>query len=158
MNAQAAAAEFQYAYRQLARSADGGTLDVTGPIRAGMRARAVADACTRLDLAAILIDRTGRVLHIDESAKSALERGRLRVEAGHLIGPTREANARITQAVGLALGEGSEDSQPCDSEDGEMPIAGLMFHDESSFQLLRGILVLDASQAAITTLRGALAA
>lgn len=116
---------------------DDGADDASAPIRAGMRARAIADACETLELAAVLIDGTGRVLHVGASAAAVLG-GDLDVVAGHLVGMSQKTNQAVQRAVtsvinGLAAEPGSDD---------DVAVAGLPYRDPSPFQRLSGVLVL----------------
>ena len=133
--------------------------DVAGPIRAGMRARTVADACARYDLAALLIDATGRVIHVTERARTILAGGDFELVEGQLLGRDRTFNAAIVKAIGIALTDPKVRSvEP--SNDHERMITGMPFADPSPFQRLKGVLILGSSHSveAVAGLRSALSA
>jgi hypothetical protein len=69
-----------------------------GPVMAGARARGVADALDLVGIAAVLIDRSGRVLHCGPRAERALAPF-VRVVGHHLLG----GDARIDDQVGRFL-------------------------------------------------------
>lgn len=162
MTSQPAPADIQKVSRSLAlvlREPDDD--QATAPMRAGMRARAIADACAKLGLAAILIDATGRVLHVGPAA-AALLKGDLALAAGHLVGSSRLMNRAVQRAVTAALGTTSQDEGDASPAGAGVTITGLQYRDPSPFQLLRGVLVLgrkgDRSLAGLASLQGLLAA
>lgn len=110
--------------------------EVAAPIRAGMRARAIADACERLLLPAVLIDAGGRVLHVGRHAKSLLG-GRVTLVAEHLVGRTPAARRAVQDAVSMALG--ADENAPRASKG---IAVGLSYREVSPLQRLRGIVVL----------------
>lgn len=116
--------------------------DVPAPVRAGMRARAIADACDRWALPAILLDRLGRVLHVGAAAEPLLADG-LAVSAGHLVSDSPAANRAVERAVAAAIGsDPSAGRQAETAGDRAVDVIGLRYHDPSPFQMLRGLLVL----------------
>lgn len=160
MTSQPAPADIQKVSRSLARVLREPDDDqATAPLRAGMRARAIADACAKLGLAAILIDATGRVLHVGPAA-AVLLKGDLALAAGHLVGSSRLMNRAVQRAVMAALGT-SQDEGDASPASAAVTITGLQYRDPSPFQLLRGVLVLgrkgDRLHAGLASLQGLLA-
>ena len=113
--------------------------NAVGPIRAGMRARAIADACEVLGLPAVLIDGTGQALHVGVSAAAMLG-GDFEIAAGHLVGTSPPINQAVQRAVTAVVNGriGSADRNGSDT----VTIVGLPYRDPSPFQLLRGVLVI----------------
>lgn len=132
----------------------------TAPIRAGMRARAIADACGTLGLAAILIDATGRVLHVGPAA-AAMLKDDLVLAAGHLVGSSRLMNRVVQRAVTAVIGTRGGDQDASFPEDSAVTVTGLQYRDPSPHQLLRGVLVLgrkgDRPHDGLASLQGLLA-
>lgn len=131
------------------------------PIKAGMRARAIADACEKLELGAVLIDATGRVLHVGAMAASML-RDDLRLASGHLVGSSRAINQAVQRAVSIAVGLSGPDNADAGADSPAVTITGLPYRDSSPFQLLRGVLVIGRgggqSGAGLTSLKRLLSA
>lgn len=113
----------------------------TAPIKAGMRARAISDACEMLGLGAVLVDATGTVLHVGVVAASML-RDDLRVASGHLVGSSRAVNQAVQRAMATAIGMTDLDDADIGVEAAGLTITGLPYLDPSPFQLLRGVLVI----------------
>lgn len=161
MNPQPTPTDIQQVRQSLARVLrDDQGDEATAPIRAGRRARAVADACRKLGLAVILIDRTGRVLHASAAATAMLGDG-LSLAAGHLVGSSRAFNQAVQQAVTAAVSEDGDDHHAGTRTGGTVIVTGLPYRDVSPLQLLRGVLLLarrgERSGAALTSLRMLLA-
>ncbi len=121
--------------------------DASAPMRAGMRARAIADACETLGLAAVLIDGTGRVLHVGASAAAVLG-GDLDIAAGHLVGASQHINHAVQRAVTTVINGEMADATPDPEDDDAIAIAGLPYRDPSPFQRLSGVLVIVTGGAA----------
>ena len=78
------------------------TISSLRPLLEGARARGVADACELLGAGAVLLDRSGVVLHLSSLA-SALMGGALSVIEGHVVAAEARANQAIERLVALAL-------------------------------------------------------
>lgn len=111
--------------------------EISAPLRAGMRARAIADRCEQAGLAAVFVDASGSVLHVSSRASASVH-----VAAGHLVGRTRAENAALETALNDALATGAGGAR---HDDGPSRVAGLPCRDPSSHQLLRGVLLFDAA-------------
>lgn len=120
---------------------DGWDDEATAPIRAGLRARAIADACEQFGLAAVLIDRIGRVLHAGAAATAIFD-DELTVTAGHLVGSGRSINQAVQGAVTAAIGGDCGEPGSDLTADSGLTITGMPYRDASPFQLLCGVLVL----------------
>ena len=117
---------------------------------AGARARAAADACEAIGLGAVLLDASGRVLHVG-SAAAALFGRTLRVQSENLIGADPVSNRAIEAVLGPVLGvphpgtrPGSLPVEHLDSQ-GTLVVAAVPFRDESPVQLLRAVLLIGRS-------------
>ena len=130
-------------------------------VAAGVRASAVARRCVALGLGAVLLDASGRVLHVGELAPSQFA-GALRIEADHLVGRDMTANAAIETLLSPVLGQGSGDraSQPIVitlEADRSLAVAAIAYDDDQPAQLLRAIVLLGADEATLRTGLAALA-
>ncbi len=81
-------------------------VNVLGPIMAGARARGVADALDLVGIAAVLIDRSGRVLHCGPRAQNALA-PLVRVVGHHLLGSDARINDQVGRFLARAVGGSS---------------------------------------------------
>lgn len=140
--------------------------EVSGPILAGLRAHALVTRCERLDLAPILLDDKGRVLHVSPRA-AGLMTGEMSVVADHLLGTDDRANRRIERLLADALAGGAADqcSSACiASRSGRAPLrlSAVRTRHAAAHQLLtivvlvtRGVVV---GRRALRQVRSALAA
>ncbi len=127
-------------------------ITMLGPIMAGARARGVADALDLIGIAAVLIDRSGRVLHCGPRAERALAPF-ARVVGHHLLG----ADARIDDQVGrfLARSVDGSSSEPAAEvirgEDGSSRtrLRALRFPaaEHEAVQLLHSIVIIEPVEA-----------
>ena len=123
-------------------------IGMLGPIMAGARARGVADALELVGIAAVLIDRSGRVLHCGPRAQRALA-PLMRVAGQHLLG----ADGRINDQVGRFLarvveGSGAEPvAEEIRAEDGSSPTRlramRLPANEPEAIQLLHSIVIVE---------------
>ena len=72
------------------------------PLMEGARARGVADACELLGAGAVLLDRSGAVLHLSTSARGLLGSA-LRLVEGHLVANSAKDSGRLERLVGETL-------------------------------------------------------
>lgn len=162
MTSQPAPADIQKVSRSLSRVLRERDDDqATAPIKAGIRARAIADACEKLGIGAILIDATGRILHVCTMAASMLTQD-LRLESGHLVGSSRAINQAVQRAVSTAVGATGPHIAAAGAVGPAVTITGLPYRDPSPFQLLRGVLVIGHGgrrlDAGVMSLQGLLSA
>lgn len=118
---------------------------VLAPVIAGARARGVADAMDLLGLGAVLIDRTGKVLHVSASGKRVMG-GWMRIVEGHLVAERPVDNLAIQALVEASIGaERSVSEVGLASEDGLRTLAMRTLRlpaDEGTAQALQAIIVL----------------
>jgi len=116
-----------------------------GPMLAGARARGIADAYEMMGLGVILLNDSGRVLHVSARARLMME-GALDIVSEHMVASTPAANLSIGRAIAAALaGEQNQDGILLESSHEKriclrpLPVPG---QDTCAFQLLKAIVVL----------------
>jgi hypothetical protein len=89
-----------------------GDFEAMAPFLAGARARGIADAFELLGMAAILIDASGTVLHVGETATKLLG-GDIAIVSRHVIGATKATNRALQHLVASAIsGEDEVTAKP----------------------------------------------
>jgi hypothetical protein len=118
--------------------------EIAGPIRAGSRARGLADCCEAHRIPALLIDRAGQVLHATSCAGEFLS-GRLSLQSGHLVGSSEQANAGLQRLLTEALDATSTPRSVFIRSDAGGPdliVTAINYADSSPYQMLKVVLLL----------------
>ena len=118
------------------------------PIMEGARARGVADACDLLGVAAVLLDRTGGVLHLTAAATSHIGTAVKLVE-GHLVAADPRSNSALEHVIAAALA-GDRRADEVSWTEGVTPIRAMPFPGSSDdgAQLVKAVLLLGEAGAA----------
>ena len=113
--------------------------DILKPVMAGARARGVADGLEMLGAGAVLLDASGRVLHVGGRGRRLMA-GWLRVVGDHLVAERPGDNRAVEDLVGGAIrGVGAELRL-----DAALVVRALPFAtDEGPAQRLHAVLVLE---------------
>ncbi len=120
--------------------------EILAPMLAGARARGIADAYEMMGLGVILLNDSGRVLHLSARARILME-GTIDIVSEHMVAATPEANSAIGRliAAGIAGEQNQQDGIVLESEAKRrvcvraIPVPG---HETSEFQLLKAVVVL----------------
>ena len=140
----------------------GATLDllpdeIAEPIRAGARARAVAERCEASHTAAVLLDRTGHALYVSAAAAARLGRD-VTVVDGVLQAASADQDASLQALLAEALraevspGEVLSRRIVGGDDSAGFTVSIVDFVDESPYQLLKAVLVLGEESVAATSL------
>ena len=116
--------------------------EVYGPMLAGARSRRVADLCDAMMIPALLIDRTGRVLHATALGLAAIS-GVLKVASGHVLACNSRADGTLQSFLSDALANGIDaEAVTIGPQRRCVSLAAVAASDSSPYQLLHTVVVL----------------